>query len=96
MMLRTKYQDSWPCGFRQEDFFLYFTNISRSKTCYPQDCAIFGPHVHSLDKVGRGPLRFAAYQIQYSRQCIGILENEVYIVMISNGNSIYILNTDIL
>ena len=25
MMLHTKYQDFRPCGFRQEDFFMFFT-----------------------------------------------------------------------
>ena len=24
MLLHTKYQDNWPCGFRQEDFFHVF------------------------------------------------------------------------
>ena len=30
------------CGFREEDFFSIFLNISLCKTCYPQGRPIFG------------------------------------------------------
>ena len=39
VMLNTKYQGSWPCGFRQKDFFTF----SLCKTFYPRGGAIFDP-----------------------------------------------------
>ena len=41
-MLHTKYQGSWPYGFKKEDFHV-FPYISLCKTCIPQGGAIFGP-----------------------------------------------------
>ena len=49
MMLNTKYQGSWPCGFRPEDFFTF----SQYKP----------GEVNNLNKLGRGPLGDAKYQI---------------------------------
>ena len=35
MMLHTKYQDARPCGFRQEDFFMFsLYNIAPDKAAY--------------------------------------------------------------
>ena len=45
MMLHTKYQGSRPCGFRQEDFFMFPPLKAYVKTCDPQGEAIFGPMV---------------------------------------------------
>ena len=42
MMLHTKYQGSRPCGFRQEEFFM-FPYVSHCKTCDPQGRAILDP-----------------------------------------------------
>ena len=44
MMLHTKYQGSRPYGFRKEDFFNVFPNISLCKTCDPWGGAFFGPN----------------------------------------------------
>ena len=52
MMLHTKYQDSVPSGFKQEDFSC-FPNISLCKTCDPQP----GPFLsqgHNLNNSDRG------------------------------------------
>ena len=35
MMLHTKYQDSRPFGFRQEDFFMFFTIEAYEKHVTP-------------------------------------------------------------
>ena len=61
MMLHTKYQGSMPCGVRQEDFFR-FTYISLCKTCDP-GVGPFLPQGHHLNKVGKGLLDDASYQI---------------------------------
>ena len=61
MVVHTKYQGSSPCGFRQ-DFFSCLPNISLCKTCGPWS----GPFLaqgHNLNKLGRGPLDDATYQI---------------------------------
>ena len=41
MMLHTKHQGSRPCGFREEDFFV-FPYIRLCKTCDPKGEPIFG------------------------------------------------------
>ena len=43
--------------------FSCFPYISLCKTCDPQDEPIFRPHGHYLNKLGRGPLDAASYQI---------------------------------
>ena len=58
MMLHTKYQDSRPCGFRQ-DFFLL--NMSPCSSIQNNDH--FWPQGNNLNKPGRVPLGYAAYQI---------------------------------
>ena len=57
MMLHTKYQGSRPCGFRQEDLFMF----ALCKTFDPR--AIFLPQGYNLNKLGRGPLGDATYKI---------------------------------
>ena len=54
MMLHTKYQDYRPCGFRQEDFFM-FPYISLCKKCDP-GAGHFWPQGYNLNKLGRDPL----------------------------------------
>ena len=43
MMLLYKYQDSRPCGFRQEFLFMFFPYKPMRKTCDPRGGAIFDP-----------------------------------------------------
>ena len=57
-MLHTKYQDSWPCCFRQKAFSC-FPYISYVKHVTPGA----GPFWHYLNKLDRGPLDGATYQI---------------------------------
>ena len=61
VMLHTKYQTSKLCGFRGEDF-LRFSYISLCKSDKPQG-GPFLPEGHYLNKLGRGPLGEATYQI---------------------------------
>ena len=58
-MLHTKFQAPKPSGSEEEDFEAYF--IFEPKTLPPQ--GHFGPQGHHLDKLGRGPLGNATYQI---------------------------------
>ena len=53
MMLHTKYQASWPCVFRQEDFFHVFP--------VTPGWAYFWPQGHNLNKLGRGQIGDATY-----------------------------------
>ena len=53
MMLHTKYQCSRPCGFRQEECFMFY-HISLCKT-YDTGRVHFWPQGHDLSKLGRGP-----------------------------------------
>ena len=46
---------SRPCGFRQEDLFMFIMHISLYKTCDPGE-GLFSPPGHNLNKVGIGPL----------------------------------------
>ena len=62
-MLHAKYQDSRQYDFRQEDSFHIFHYISLCKTCDPGGGTIFGPFGHNLNKLGRGLLADATYQI---------------------------------
>ena len=62
MMLHTKYQGSRPYGFRQEDVSMFFPKI-----CDLQVGTIFGHQGHNLNKLGRGPLGDATYQISRPR-----------------------------
>ena len=58
-MLHTKFQAPVPCSSGEEDFEVYF--IFEPKTCPPQ--GHFGPQGHHSNKLGRGPLGNATYQI---------------------------------
>ena len=62
MMLHNKYQGSLSCGFRQ-DIFSCFPYINLYITCDPWGVAICRPQEHNLNKLGRGPLDDASYQI---------------------------------
>ena len=62
MMLHTKYQGSRPYGFRLEDFFMFSLDISLCKTCDPGG-GPFWPQGYILNKLGRGSLGNASYQI---------------------------------
>ena len=62
MMLHTKYQYSRPYGFRQEDFFMFFTIQAYVKRV-TLGWGHFWPQVHNLNKLGRGPPGDATYQI---------------------------------
>ena len=44
-LLHTKYESSGPCGFREEDFFLFFSHCKSMGTNDPQGGAIFDPRV---------------------------------------------------
>ena len=61
MILHRKNQDSGPCGFRQEDFFMLLP-ISLCKTCDPLGRPFLAQGYY-LNKLGRGPLGDATYQI---------------------------------
>ena len=60
-MLHTKYKDSRPYGYRQEDFFM-FSHISLCKTRNPR-AGPFWPQGDNLNKLGRSLLGDATYQI---------------------------------
>ena len=58
-MLQTKFQAPEPSSSGEEDFEVYF--IFEPKTCPPQ--GHFGPQGHHSNKLGRGLLGNATYQI---------------------------------
>ena len=62
MMLHTKYQGSRPCGFRQEDFFMFLHILDYVKHVTPS-WSQFWPQGHNLIKIGRGLQGDATYQI---------------------------------
>ena len=63
MMLHTKYQGSRPCGFRHDVFFSHFP-IKASVKHLTQGPGNFWPcKGYNLNKLGRGPLGDATYQI---------------------------------
>ena len=67
MMLHTKYQGSRPCGFRLEDCscFLYIDLVKNVTSGMGQ----FWPQGHNFNKLCRGALDDATYQISCSRPC---------------------------
>ena len=64
MMLHTKYQGSRPCGFRQEDFFM-FLPIKAYVIPVTPGAGPFWPQCYNLNKLGRGPLDDTTYQISW-------------------------------
>ena len=61
MMLHTKYLGSKPYGFRK-DFFHVFPYIGLGKICDP-GVGHFWPQGYNLNKLGRGLLGDAIYQM---------------------------------
>ena len=62
MMLHTKYQGSMPCGFRQEDFFMFLPIKAYVKPVTPPRPDHFLPQGYNLNKIGRGSLDDTIYQ----------------------------------
>ena len=60
MMLHTKYQGSRPCGFRQEDFFMFLPILVDVKLVTPRR-GDFWPQGHNLNKLVRGLQADATY-----------------------------------
>ena len=58
-MLHTEYQDSRACGFRPGDFFMFC--LYKKYMTPGRD--YFWPQGHNLNKLGRGLLGHATYQI---------------------------------
>ena len=58
MMLKTKYQSSRPCGFRQEDFFFKFLPIKAYLKPVTPKRDHFWPKGYNLNKIGRGSLLY--------------------------------------
>ena len=61
MLLRSKYQGSRPCGFRQEDFFMFLPILVYVKHVTPGR-GHFWPTGHNLNILVRGPQGDATYQ----------------------------------
>ena len=62
MALHTRYQGSTPCGFRQEDFFMFFPIKAYVKPVTPGG-SHFWPQGYNLNNFGRGLLDDTTYQI---------------------------------
>ena len=62
MMLHAKYQGSMPCGFRQEDLFMFLLIFVYVKHVTPGR-GYFWPQGHDLNKLVRSPQGDASYQI---------------------------------
>ena len=62
MMLHTKYKGSRPCGFRQEDFFMFLSILMYVNHLTP-GWGQFWPQGHNLYEVVRGLQGDASYQI---------------------------------
>ena len=60
MMLHTKYLSSMPCGFRQEDFFMFLLILAYVNSVIPGP-RHFWPQGHNLNKLGRGSQGDASY-----------------------------------
>ena len=61
-MLYTKYQSSRPSSFREEEFW-NFLSLFLCSDLWPMGQARFWPQGHHMNKLGRGPLEDAIYQI---------------------------------
>ena len=66
MMLHTICQDTRPCGFRQEVLFMF--SLNNSKTCVTDRQLTWQDLIwllgNNLNKLGRGPLGYATFQMQ--------------------------------
>ena len=62
MMLHSKYQGSRPCGFRQEEFFMFLPILIYVKHVTP-GAGPFWPQGYHLNKLGRGLLGDATYKL---------------------------------
>ena len=62
-MLHTKFQASKPSGSEVEDFFYIFLCISMARNYDPWPQAILDPGTFHSNKLGRGLLGNATYQI---------------------------------
>ena len=60
MMLHTKYQGSRPCGFRQEDFFMFLPILVYVKHVNPGAGSFLAPGA-LFKKLVRGPQGDATY-----------------------------------
>ena len=80
MMLRTKYQGSRPCGFRQVDLFMFLPIL-----VYVNHVILgaghFWPKGHNLIRLVRGPPGDATYQI--SKQVLGLMVSDKKIFYVS-------------
>ena len=61
MMLHTKYQGSRPCGFRQEDIFMFLPIKAYVKLVTLRRGHLW-PQGYNLNKLGRGLLDDTTYQ----------------------------------
>ena len=61
MTLHTKYQGSRPCGFRQEDFFMFLPIKAYVKPLTPK-AGKFWPKGYYLNKLAKGSLDDTTYQ----------------------------------
>ena len=96
MMLHTKYQGSRPYGFRQEDFFMFFPIKAYAKHVTP-GAALFWPQGHNLNKLGRGPIGGATYQIsRLSDWSEHLLVAHTTLLEISCRGSYYFANFDLI
>ena len=62
MMLHTNNQGSRPCGFRQEDFFMFLPLLVYVNHVTPE-AGLCWAQGHYLNKLVRGPQGDATYQI---------------------------------
>ena len=61
-MLHTKYQSSAPSSFREEEF-RSLPSLFQCSNTWPPGRGQFWPQGHHMNKLGRGPLGDATYQI---------------------------------
>ena len=60
-MLHTNYQGSRPCGFRQEDFFMFLPIKAYVQPVTPEAGPFLSP-CYNLNWLGRGSLDDTTYQ----------------------------------
>ena len=79
MMLQTKCQGSRPCGFRQEDFFMFLAKKSYVKPVTPE-AGPFLPQGYNLNKLDKGPLDDTHTKYQTSRPC-GFRQEDFFMLL---------------